>query len=461
MARPFVFGTSREAFRSQLRTSPHLASLWQKGPGGTLNCTRSMPLEIGSRQEIFAAAAQNPGRAPVRVAQTVAYAKALARFYRYGLGAAWRNMKTARALRRQYVLSPWVDRAGDAGAISLPRFRVLARAMAQAIYMDKMEGDKVRKIQRSEKTDTEKAKTDTEKAKTDTEKTKTEATVTTAPESFSTENSETAKGTEATEAEVATASDATEVAKTPSESTPSESTPSESTLSGESVVLSGESVLFSLARRDFQLLRRAPPDAAKLPLFALVATLLGELTPLICYAVPEIMPSTCCLPSLLPRVWRAAPLENVRTLVRAQPPDAYAQKTAFALPPAHVRALCSALRLKARYIPSWMYPEKVLRQRLQDHYNYLCVDDFYLSGHNGDGNVWSLTPQEVVLACLERNLGGDVRQLVSGTEPERRERLAQWRLKLVQYLANAPAANVGYLGVAALMEAPRAEISRW
>ncbi|KAF5211012.1 hypothetical protein E0198_002302 [Clavispora lusitaniae] len=445
MARPFVFGTSREAFRSQLRTTPHLASLWQKGPGGTLNCTRSMPMEIGSRQEIFAAAAQNPGRAPVRVAQTVAYAKALARFYRYGLGAAWRNIKTARALRRQYVLSPWVDRAGDAGAISLPRFRVLARAMAQAIYMDKMEGDKVRKIQRSEKTETEKAKTETEKAKTEAQPAKTEAIVTT-PESFSTENSETAKGAEATGAE-ATA-DATEVVKTPSEST----------LSGESV---GESVLFSLARRDFQLLRRAPPDAAKLPLFALVATLLGELTPLICYAVPEIMPSTCCLPSLLPRVWRAAPLENVRTLVRAQPPDAYAQKTAFALPPAHVRALCSALRLKARYIPSWMYPEKVLRQRLQDHYNYLCVDDFYLSGCNGDGNVWSLTPQEVVLACLERNLGGDVRQLVSGTEPERRERLAQWRLKLVQYLANAPAANVGYLGVAALMEAPRAEIARW
>lgn len=443
MARPFVFGTLREAFRSQLRTTPHLASLWQKGPGGTLNCTRSMPMEIGLRQEIFAAAAQNPGRAPVRVAQTVAYAKALARFYRYGLGAAWRNIKTARALRRQYVLSPWVDRAGDAGAISLPRFRVLARAMAQAIYMDKMEGDKVRKIQRAEKTDT----TETEKAKTEAQPAKTEAIVTT-PESFSTEKSETAK-TEATGAE-ATA-DATEVVKTPSDST----------LSGESVVLSGEGVLFSLARRDFQLLRRAPPDAAKLPLFALVATLLGELTPLICYAVPEIMPLTCCLPLLLPRVWRAAPLENVRALVRAQPPDAYAQKTAFALPPAHVRALCLALRLKARYIPLWMYPEKVLRQRLQDHYNYLCVDDFYLSGRNGDGNVWSLTPQEVVLACLERNLGGDVRQLVSGTEPERRERLAQWRLKLVQYLANAPAANVGYLGVAALMEAPRAEIARW
>ena len=461
MARPFVFGTLREAFRSQLRTTPHLASLWQKGPGGTLNCTRSMPMEIGLRQEIFAAAAQNPGRAPVRVAQTVAYAKALARFYRYGLGAAWRNIKTARALRRQYVLSPWVDRAGDAGAISLPRFRVLARAMAQAIYMDKMEGDKVRKTQRSEKTettDTEKAKTettDTEKAKTEAQPAKTEAIVTT-PESFSTENSETAKGTEATGAE-ATVSDA-EVAKTPSEATHS----GESVVpSGESVVLSGEGVLFSLARRDFQLLRRAPPDAAKLPLFALVATLLGELTPLICYAVPEIMPLTCCLPLLLPRVWRAAPLENVRTLVRAQPPDAYAQKTAFALPPAHVRALCLALRLKARYIPLWMYPEKVLRQRLQDHYNYLCVDDFYLSGHNGDGNVWSLTPQEVVLACLERNLGGDVRQLVSGTEPERRERLVQWRLKLVQYLANAPAANVGYLGVAALMEAPRAEIARW
>ena len=427
MARPFVFGTLREAFRSQLRTTPHLASLWQKGPGGTLNCTRSMPMEMGLRQEIFAAAAQKPGRAPVRVAQTVAYAKALARFYRHGLGAAWRNMKTARALRRQYVLSPWVDRAGDAGAISLPRFRVLARAMAQAIYMAKMEGDKVRKIQRAEKTDT------TEKAKAEKAK------------------------TEATGAEAAT-SDATEVAKTPSKSTLS----GESVLpSGESVLLSGESVLFSLARRDFQLLRRAPPDAAKLPLFALVATLLGELTPLICYAVPEIMPLTCCLPLLLPRVWRAAPLENVRTLVRAQPPDAYAQKTAFALPPAHVRALCLALRLKARYIPLWMYPEKVLRQRLQDHYNYLCVDDFYLSGRNGDGNVWSLTPQEVVLACLERNLGGDVRLLVSGTEPERRERLAQWRLKLVQYLANAPAANVGYLGVAALMEAPRAEIARW
>lgn len=347
-------------------------------------------MAISSREQLYAEVKKEKPRlaSMLHVAQTMAYAKQLLRFYRHGMSAVWTNTKNARGLRRrQYKIGPWLDRMGNDGAISIPRFRILSGAMAQALYMDGVQrqapaGDVIRH--------------DVDKA-------------------------------------------------------------------GESHVGNG---LFQMPRRDFQLLHRTPLDAAKLPLFAIVATLFGEMTPFLCWAVPEIMPLTCCLPLLLPRVWRAEPANQLRQLVSAeQSAEDYAQKTAFNLPIAHVRVLAATLRLKARHLPLWVYPEPVLRQRLHDYFNYLCVDNYYLSGLNGDGNLWNLSTQELVLACLERNLVADVTELVrvQSLAPieDRMASLDELRLKLVQFIANAGSANVGYLGVATTMESPSVEVAQW
>lgn len=386
----FAFGTLQAAFRSRLQSSPLLSALWRKFPDAAINCPPTLPMNISSREQLYAEVKnEKPRLAPaLHLAQTMAYAKQLLRFYRHGISAVWKNAQEARRLRRrQYKIGPWLDRTGNDGAISVPRFRVLSNAMAQALYMDGVlrqapAGDVIR-----------------HDANTD----------------------------------------------------------------GQPEDRPG---LFQMPRRDFQLLHRSPHDIAKLPLFAVLATVFGEMTPLLCWAVPEIMPLTCCLPLLLPRVWRTEPLSKLHALVKAEAsPEDYAQKTAFNMPISHVRAMAATLRLKARYLPLWVYPEPVLRQRLHDHFNYLCVDNYYLSGLNGDGNVWNLSTQELILACLERNLIPDVTELVriQSLAPleERIASLDELRLKLVQFIANAASANVGYLGVATMMETPSADVAQW
>lgn len=386
----FAFGTLHAAFRSRLQSSPLLSALWSKSSGANINCPPTLPMDISSREKLYADVKnEKPRLAPaLHLAQTMAYAKQLLRFYRCGISAVWSNTKEARRLRRrQYKIGPFLDRTGNDGAISVPRFRVLVGIMAQTLYMDG--------VQRQ--------------------------------------------------------SSATDVIRHDST---------------DEKTGGSNGGLFQMLRRDFQLLHRAPQDTAKLPLFAIVATLFGEMTPLLCWAVPEIMPLTCCLPLLLPRVWRAEPLKQLRGFVQAEAStEDYAQKTAFNLPIAHVRAIATALRLKARHLPLWVYPEQILRQRVQDYFNYLCVDNYYLSGLNGDGNLWNLSTQELVLACLERNLITDLAELVRiqslGTLEERTSSLDELRLKLMQFIANAASANVGYLGVATMMERPSTDVVQW
>lgn len=227
--------------------------------------------------------------------------------------------------------------------------------------------------------------------------------------------------------------------------------------------------LFKMSRADFQLLRRTPPDFLKIPLFAVIFTIFMEMTPVLCYAFPEVTPLTCVLPLLLPRIWRTQPmkqLESNTTQAEIGLVEDYLMKTAYNLPAEHVRLLCTSLRLKTKYIPTLLFPEFVLRQRLHDYFNYLSVDNYYLSGLNGDGNVWNLDTQELVLACLERNLVNDCKALVeklsTGPLGERTEALDELRFKLLRFVADFRSTNVGYLGVAHLLEKPDVmAIQKW
>lgn len=228
--------------------------------------------------------------------------------------------------------------------------------------------------------------------------------------------------------------------------------------------------LFSMSRAEYQLLRRTPADFAKIPLFAVIATIFMELTPLVCYAFPELTPLTCILPSILPRIWSPKHKDTLKAAVekdiKSTSFDDFAMKTAFNLPPKTLQALALCLRLKSKYVPTMIFPESVLRRRLQAHFLYLLVDNYYLSGLNGGGSLWDLTPQELTLACLERNLVDNTKELVrissSGAIHEKQALFDGLRLKLFLFISNFKASNVGYMAIEHLLPNPESStVMEW
>lgn len=234
----------------------------------------------------------------------------------------------------------------------------------------------------------------------------------------------------------------------------------------EPVVLgSNHGGLFGISRDTYQLLRRTPGDFIKIPGFAVIFAIFMEMTPILCYVFPEITPSTCVLPSLLPRIWPKQNMDKLAGLDLGVPQQDYVFRTAYNIPSSHLLLLCSSLRLKSKYVPSFLYPEGLLRNRLQDYFNYLCVDNYFLSGLNGDGNIWDLNPLECVLACLERNLIADLPALVkvlsSGTVSERENAIMNLKFRLFKFIVDFSTSNVGYLVVAPLIVPESEFLSEW
>lgn len=348
-----------------------------------------------SKDAIYKSVAQdNPEQLPlvVKLKQGLAYVKALMAFYKHGVSAVWHNNKRVRSMtRKEYRLSHHVDSAGAEAAIAIPSFAVLARDMAQQLYIDTVENR-------------------TQHA--------------------------------ATTGEVVHA--------------------------GSMAPLGQSAGLFSMTRAEFQMIRRTPGDFVKIPAFAVIFLVFMEMTPVLCYAFPEVTPLTCVLPSILPRIWRRSSMEQLELAVSKVAPanlNDYALKTAYNVPVPVLRALCRSLRLKTRYLPDSVFPEAVLRARLQQHFNYLTVDNYYLSGLNNDGNVWDLTDQELVMACLERNLVSDpaalVKTLSTGTVELRKTALTELRLKLIRFIVDFSSSNVGYLAIGHLLEKPDVGVATW
>lgn len=209
--------------------------------------------------------------------------------------------------------------------------------------------------------------------------------------------------------------------------------------------------IFKLSRAQYQLLRRTQVDFPKIPFFAVVALVCAEMTPLLCYAVPEITPLTCLLPSLLPRLWGAQLKQNL-SLDMSQKPnwDKIPWETAYSLPLDRVQRLCQSLRLVSRFVPISLYSDKRLRDLLHQHYQYLKVDNYYLLGLNSGGNLWNLDDSELILACLERGLVKDLKavQGTSGDSDLTKSALLELRVKLLQFLVDSHTRNVGYLDIA-------------
>lgn len=227
--------------------------------------------------------------------------------------------------------------------------------------------------------------------------------------------------------------------------------------------------LFNLTRREFQLLRRTPSDFLKLPGFAIIFMIFVETTPILCYAMPEVTPLTCVLPSLIPRIWSPKYTKLLRDLRNKEHKEdtleSLATKNAHNLPIRDVRLLCNALRLTSKYIPASAWPESIIRRRLQEYYQYLKVDNYFLSGLNGKeyGNIWNLSNQEILNAALERNLILDIKKDTAEFDDIKNESLKQvkeeeyfndLRLKLFHFIVDFETYNVGYLGVNHLIKDP-------
>ncbi|KAG2736741.1 hypothetical protein G9P44_000831 [Scheffersomyces stipitis] len=236
--------------------------------------------------------------------------------------------------------------------------------------------------------------------------------------------------------------------------------------------------LFSMTRKEFQTIRRTTEDAPKIPLFAVILLIFMESTPLVCYAFPQITPSTCVLPSILPRLWSSSANDklheiNSKLFKTTGLPD-LALRNAYNLPIEEGRLMARTLRLTSKFVPLSLYPESLVRRRLQEHYNYLKVDNYYLSGLNGakSGNLWNLSNQELILACLERNLirdiKGDVKTFHDIKDPQVRKEsemrfFRKLRLRLFQFIVDFDNYNIGYLGLTHLLEDTRApqKILEW
>lgn len=376
-----TFGSNKRLFLDKVALSPTLKSLWSISDSSNqsqINCNESLPLEIRSKDEIYAdVAVSKKGSFPlgIKFKQGLAYAKELGKFYKHGVASVWRNNKEVRILKRQkFKIGGLLDRQGNEIAITIPSFNDLTKTMAQQVYIRAVE----------------------DKAFQD---------------------------------------------KTAGELVRKEAVP--------------PSPLFSMTRREYQLLKRTPSDFLKLPLFAIIASIFVEMTPIICYIFPEVTPLTCVLPNILPRIWRPKDKEALKTALNEetlhQSIENFSMKTAYNVPTNILRPLVLTLCLKSKYVPTSLFPDSVLRDRLQKHYLYLLVDNYYLSGQNSNGNLWDLSQQEVLNACLERNLVNSTKDFAelnkTGSAEAKAKHMDELRLKLALFVANFEYSNVGYLAV--------------
>lgn len=210
--------------------------------------------------------------------------------------------------------------------------------------------------------------------------------------------------------------------------------------------------LFNISRSQFQLINRTLKDFIKLPAFAVIFMIFVEMTPILCYAFPEITPLTCVLPSILPRLWDSKSAAKVRQLRSDESKvEDWALETAYNIPYESLVPLTGQLGLRSKYLPSAFYPESYLRNKLHRYYNYLVVDNYYLSGLNGNGNVWDLTDEELVQASLERCLISDVGAFVKIPPEAKAAELKKLRLKLLRAIIDMDNFSVGYLTVGHLL----------
>lgn len=157
----------------------------------------------------------------------------------------------------------------------------------------------------------------------------------------------------------------------------------------------------SLTRSDFQLLVRNWHDVKRVPIFALVFLVCGEMTPLVVIALSGIVPWTCRIPKQIDsdrRKLETRRSKSFRELTTEPPTEEGVEKLAR---PQLVH-ISSSLGLSSR-MWDWVggLPDSLLRSRLSRRLDYLKMDDFLISRNGG---VMAMDIEEVRMACVDRGI---------------------------------------------------------
>nr|POE48880.1 hypothetical protein CFP56_38977 [Quercus suber] len=171
-----------------------------------------------------------------------------------------------------------------------------------------------------------------------------------------------------------------------------------------------------MTRTESEILARNDRDIAKLPLFGILAVVLGEWLPLIVPFMPSVVPGTCLIPSQTEGMRKAAEERRKTSFRRGirMPVDGTREKllqTASDSKQAIFQALrheqllhvSTVLGLHKRFWDrlSIMPPSFLLRASLTRRWKYLAQDDFLLLKHGG---VARLSSQELAIACELRGI---------------------------------------------------------
>lgn len=166
--------------------------------------------------------------------------------------------------------------------------------------------------------------------------------------------------------------------------------------------------LINLKRSEFQLILRTERDFYKIPLFSMVLLIFAETTPLLCYFIPEITPSTCILPNVSKKLHEAQTKSFIELAnLRKERYKEYYSKGEIPLkfnyenlPKDELYLICKSFKLTSRFLPIKFYPEIILRERLSNKLKEFEIDNEYLI----NGGLWKLTSVELFKVCLDRGL---------------------------------------------------------
>ncbi|KAL1875949.1 hypothetical protein VTK73DRAFT_9660 [Phialemonium thermophilum] len=174
------------------------------------------------------------------------------------------------------------------------------------------------------------------------------------------------------------------------------------------------------SRAYLQLRARWRHDAIRLPLFAVMLLVCGELTPLVVLAVPRVAPLTCRIPRQDARIRRDAQERRRRAIAQLHQEEGSLSSSSLSpQPAAHyvARALGAVSPLWDSLAGGWV-PAPLARARADRWLSFLTEDSALLLRAGGAA---ALEADEVRLACAERGI-----ETLGKEDDELRTLLARW-----------------------------------
>lgn len=190
------------------------------------------------------------------------------------------------------------------------------------------------------------------------------------------------------------------------------------------------SVQLPLNRREFQEYYRRK-EFLKVPAFLVLAIIFEEFLPIICYALPSIVPWNCLTPGAFKK------LSEIRIQSKKSLPwissnglqPAYTSP--YAMPLKAVTNLLTSFRLVSKWkavLFNWSGNKAIPCNMITEFHQYVVLDDWYLLSHILSSDASVLSDKELVGIILERQLYNSGEDLNALVREESGKHLLIWRL---------------------------------